>query len=691
MDGRAFVHATMLPASGRRIKPPHDGTVSHSIKWRPLFCQTGLGHRNAFRVTGRGVPGEMIPEGSRAVGVRSFLRRGRFGGYGVTKGITGRIETPIKGDTMNRQTWILTLAIQLAVAGLIFQGCESKAPTGPAGDASAIADDEAGARPGELATHTPGPVTLSGEARRREGAHESQRLLGKSSVSEQASLDPSISFASAQPEPGLNGRDLGQDGDWNREAYDHITENAFAAVTDHPLSTFSIDVDTASYSNARRYLTHGSLPPAGAVRIEEMINYFPYQYSGPDDEHPFAVHTESTACPWNTQHRLVRIGIQGRKVDREKRSPANLVFLLDVSGSMNSPDKLGLVKTSMKMLLENLRKDDRVGIVVYAGSSGLVLDSTPGSEKDKIVAALDRLSAGGSTNGGAGIQLAYKVAGENFIKGGVNRVILCTDGDFNVGTTDRGGLVKMAENKAKGGVFLTVLGFGTGNLNDAMMEELTNKGNGNYGYVDSEREARKLLVEQLDATMITIAKDVKIQVEFNPARVNGYRLIGYENRMLKKEDFNDDTKDAGEIGAGHCVTALYEVVPAGVKLQTPKVDELKYQKPSPVIAEEAREDKASEEMLTVKIRYKQPEADKSVMLARPFTDDGKDFARASEDLRFAASVAAFGMILRDSKFAGGYTLGAVAEVAESSCRHDPHEYRKEFVELVKTAAQLKKM
>lgn len=487
---------------------------------------------------------------------------------------------------------------------------------------------------------------------------------------------------------GINGEQLGQSSEWNREAYDSITENAFAAVADHPLSTFSIDVDTASYSNMRRHLTSGQLPPAGAVRIEELVNYFPYTYTGPDDDHPFAVHTEGATCPWNTKHRLVRVGIQGKKIDDKERAPANLVFLLDVSGSMSDTNKLPLVKSAMKMLLENLREDDRVGIAVYAGSSGLVLDSTAASEKAAIARAIDNLSPGGSTNGAAGIELAYQVATKGFIKGGVNRVILCTDGDFNVGTTSRSELVKLVEAKAKSGVFLTVLGFGMGNYNDAMMEELTNKGNGNYGYVDNEREARKLLVEQVNATMVTIAKDVKIQVEFNPAKVAGYRLIGYENRMLKKEDFNDDTKDAGEIGAGHSVTALYEVVPFGVELDTPKVDPLKYQ---PVAAAAgAQGDKDSGEMLTVKIRYKQPEGDKSQLIAKPFTDDGRDFARASEDMRFAASVAAMGMILRDSKFVGTYTLGAVAEVAESSAKHDPSGYRKEFVELVKKAAAMKK-
>ncbi|HYH86873.1 MAG TPA: VWA domain-containing protein, partial [Pyrinomonadaceae bacterium] len=360
------------------------------------------------------------------------------------------------------------------------------------------------------------------------------------------------------------------------EAYAKIDENPFLEAARAPLSTFSIDVDTASYSNTRRFLTEGRLPPKDAVRIEELVNYFSYDYPQPAGSAPFSVTTEVAECPWNAKHKLVHIGLQGKRVSNEDMPPANLVFLLDVSGSMNAPDKLPLVKSALRMLTGQLGARDRVAIVVYAGSSGLVLDSTPGDRKGEIVGALERLQAGGSTNGGDGIQLAYRVAQDNFIQGGTNRVILATDGDFNVGVTGDDALVRLIEEKRRGGVFLSVFGFGTGNLNDSMMEKLADKGNGNYAYIDGDAEARKALGEQVGGTLVTIAKDVKIQVEFNPRLVAGYRLIGYENRLLADRDFNDDTKDAGEIGAGHTVTALYEIVPAGQKVENPGIDELKY-------------------------------------------------------------------------------------------------------------------
>jgi Ca-activated chloride channel family protein len=387
----------------------------------------------------------------------------------------------------------------------------------------------------------------------------------------------------------------------NTETYDRIVDNSFRLVTDHPLSTFSTDVDTASYANIRRFLTHNQLPPPGAVRIEEMINYFTYAYDQPTSRspHPFAVHAQAASCPWEPKHRLVRIALKGRELDPTKRPNSNLVFLLDVSGSMGSPNKLPLVKAAMKMLVEQLGEGDRVAIAVYAGASGLVLDSTSCDRKEAIISALDKLQSGGSTNGGAGIELAYNVAVSNFIKGGTNRVILATDGDFNIGTTNNSELIRLIEKKASSGVFLSVLGFGMGNYKDSRMEKLADKGNGNYAYIDSESEARKVLVREMCGTLVTIAKDVKIQVEFNPAQVVAYRLIGYENRMLNKEDFNDDKKDAGDIGAGHTVTALYQIVPAGVKVNVPSVDKLKYSSSTTSTAADS-----SGEMMTVKLRYK---------------------------------------------------------------------------------------
>ncbi len=474
-------------------------------------------------------------------------------------------------------------------------------------------------------------------------------------------------------------------GPHNTEAYDKIIENEFKRVAEHPLSTFSIDVDTASYSMVRKMLTQGRMPVPGAVRLEELINYFDYAYQPPTDGKPFATHVDAAKCPWNEKHNLVRIGLKGRVIDKKERDPANLVFLLDVSGSMSPANKLPLLKDGMKMLVENLNEKDRVAIVVYAGASGLVLPSTECSDKQKILESLDRLQSGGSTNGGAGIQLAYATAAANYIEGGVNRVILCTDGDFNVGTTNQSELVATIEKKAKEGVFLTVLGFGMGNYKDSTLEKLADKGNGNYGYVDTINEAKKLLVEGLSGTLVTIAKDVKIQVEFNPQHVKGYRLLGYENRMLRKEDFNDDTKDAGEIGAGHTVTALYEIIPAdsAEKIATPTVDDLKYQKPV-----EITEAADSGEMLTVKLRYKEPDGQKSKLLEFPVKNQIVEFDAANVDLKFASSVAAFGMILRGSEFKGDADYDKVIRWAKSSLGEDEFNYRQEFLKLVRTAKSL---
>ncbi|MBI4575922.1 MAG: VWA domain-containing protein [Planctomycetes bacterium] len=468
----------------------------------------------------------------------------------------------------------------------------------------------------------------------------------------------------------------------DREQYAHVQENPWLRVADQPLSTLSIDVDTASYANVRRILNEGRLPEPGAVRIEEMLNYFRYAYAEPTGEHPFSVTLEVGAAPWRPAHRLVRIGLKAREVPEGARPASNLVFLLDVSGSMHSPDKLPLVQQSLRMLVDRLTGRDRVAICVYAGAAGLVLPSTPCSEKGAILEAIGRLQAGGSTAGAEGIELAYEVAQANFIDGGTNRVLLCTDGDFNVGVSSESGLVSLIEDKRKGGVFLSVLGFGTGNYADQRMEELSNHGNGNAAYIDSLQEARKVLVEEAGGTLITVAKDVKIQVEFNPARVAAYRLVGYENRLLAAQDFNDDTKDAGEMGAGHTVTALYEVVPAGVEVPGASVDPLKYSAPAAAPAEGT-----SGELLTVKLRYKQPEGDTSTKLEVPLVDRG-DAARPSADFDFAASVAGFGMLLRGSTDLGPAGWGLVEELALSGLSDDRGGYRAEYLNLVREAARL---
>lgn len=469
----------------------------------------------------------------------------------------------------------------------------------------------------------------------------------------------------------------------NGERYAEISENPFLETLRAPLSTFSIDVDTASYSNVRRFLNQGSLPPKDAVRIEEMVNYFEYDYPQPVGDLPFSVNTEVAVCPWNTNHKIVQIGLQGKKVSLDNVPPSNLVFLLDVSGSMNSPDKLPLLKQGLKTMVNQLSSKDRVAIVVYAGASGLALPSTSADNKGEIISALENLQAGGSTNGGQGIRLAYQVAQDNFITNGNNRVILATDGDFNVGLTGDNELVSMIEQKRQSNIFLSVLGFGTGNLNDSMMEKLADKGNGNYAYIDTNEEARKALGQQVAGTLYTIAKDVKIQVEFNPAKVAGYRLLGYENRLLADKDFNDDKKDAGEIGAGHSVTALYEIVPAGQKVVNPGVDELRYSKIEP------SDTQFNAELLTVKLRYKEPDGDQSKLLTMGLLDKNNAFENASENLRFAAAVAGFGMLLRDSNYKGNANFNNILQIANSSRSNDLKNYRNEFVELIEKARRMK--
>lgn len=465
---------------------------------------------------------------------------------------------------------------------------------------------------------------------------------------------------------------------FNTEDYRAIEENAFRSAADHPLSTFSIDVDAASYSNLRRFIREGRMPPRDAVRIEEMVNYFSYDYPEPRSDHPFSITTEVASAPWNPAHQLVHIGLQGKRLNDDERPASNLVFLFDVSGSMNSPDKLPLLKKAFQMLTAELTERDRVAITVYAGAAGLVLPSTPGDQKDEILDALGRLEAGGSTAGAAGIRLAYETAKANFIEGGNNRVILATDGDFNVGVSSDSELVQLIEKKREEGTFLTVLGFGTGNLKDAKMEQLADKGNGNYYYIDGELEAKKVLVTELGSTLYTIAKDVKVQVEFNPAFVSAYRLIGYENRLLASEDFDDDRKDAGELGAGHTVTALYEVIPVGAETDTAVRghEPLRYQN-------RTLNDVAvgSGEMMTVKLRYKQPEGDTSRLIVQLLERPGAEVV-ASDDFYFSASVAAFGMLVRDSEHKGSATLDLVLALAKDAQGADQEGYRAAFVELV---------
>lgn len=468
---------------------------------------------------------------------------------------------------------------------------------------------------------------------------------------------------------------------FNTEGYSTIHENGFLKPVDQALSTFSIDVDAASYSNMRRFLNYGNMPPKDAVRIEEMVNYFTYDYEQPMGDDPFAIYSEISQAPWNDDHLLVHVGLQGKSIETEELPASNLVFLVDVSGSMQAPNKLPLLKASLKMLVNEMRPQDRVAMVVYAGAAGMVLPSTSGEDKASIMQALDNLSAGGSTAGGKGIELAYATAQKYFVKGGNNRIILATDGDFNVGASSNAAMERLIEKKREEGVFLTVLGFGMGNYKDDKMEILADKGNGNYAYIDNIREVKKVLVNEFGGTLFTIAKDVKIQVEFNPAKVQAYRLIGYENRMLAAEDFNDDQKDAGELGAGHTVTALYEIIPMGVESSfLGNVDPLKYQKkvPNPTKVN-------TNEWLTVKFRYKQPDGDTSKLIERTLTGAA---VQMSDNLQWASAVAGFGMLLRDSDYKGDLTYDQVIAQARSAMGKDEFGYRREFLDLVETASKL---
>jgi Ca-activated chloride channel family protein len=469
------------------------------------------------------------------------------------------------------------------------------------------------------------------------------------------------------------------------EEYNHFSENRFQSAREHPLSTFSLDVNTASYSNIRRMINQGQMPPRDAVRIEEMINYFNYEYANPTGEHPVSFTTEMAVCPWNEQHRIVRIGVKAKEIPNEDLPQANLVFLIDVSGSMSSANRLPLVKSSLKMLLNNLRDTDRVAIVTYANNVHEVLPSTPVSDKQKIIDAIDGLVASGGTAGGDGIQRAYRIAEQNFIRGGNNRIILATDGDFNIGISNPRELEDFIETKRKTGVFLTVLGYGMGNFKDNRLQILSEKGNGNYAYIDNIQEAYKVLVHEFGGTMYTVAKDVKIQVEFNPAHVNAYRLVGYESRMLNAEDFNDDTKDAGELGAGHTVTVLYEIIPAGVENRFGGVDSLRYRR----IENRQNATNFSNELMTVKLRYKDPESDVSKRFDVPVLANSMN-GNPSADFKFAMSVAMFGQLLRDSDFKGNADYQKVVALARQGVGRDEQGYRKEFIRLVEATEQLRR-
>jgi Ca-activated chloride channel family protein len=549
----------------------------------------------------------------------------------------------------------MSVLLVAAIVGSIALGCRQPISHPPVTGAAEVPPNEpAVAAPAQNAAHDANTLQSVAELSRSQTAMTFSRLEG---------------FAPRR-----------QSAEFNTEAYDKIDEHGFKRVADDPRSTFSIDVDTASYSNVRRFLTAGTLPPVDAVRIEELINYFRFAYPNAQDDTPFSVTTEVAPCPWNPRHRLALIGLQARALEAGRTPPRNLVFLLDVSGSMDSPDKLPLVKSAMRMLTDTLTPEDRVAIVVYAGASGLALPSTPGNRKADIQHAISELQPGGSTNGAEGIELAYDIARRNFVTGGINRVILATDGDFNVGVTSEGDLVRLIEEKREKGVFLSVLGVGTGNVKDSTMEKLADKGNGNYAYLDSLHEARRVLVAEAGATLVTVAKDVKIQVEFNPRTVGGYRLIGYENRALQHQDFNDDRKDAGEIGAGHSVTALYEIVPPGEPVDGGTTAPLKYQDQSKPNAAST-----SNELMTVSLRYKQPDGDASRLMSVAVRDASTEL---TDNLGFASAVAEFGMLLRKSEHKGQATWASAQELARRFRGKDPDGYRAEFIRLVDLAASM---
>lgn len=579
-----------------------------------------------------------------------------------------------------RHRLIQSILVALFLGGPLAACSRSKEPeTAAAQDPVA---PEAGLGAGRRAEG--GPVAREPAPAAPRSADAKPKAKGDAKLAQRAVGERDPAVATSMPEreseedamsPGWNRQDF------NTEGYDHLVENRFVSVASAPLSTFSIDVDTASYSNVRRFLRQGTKPPLGAVRIEELVNYFDYQYEGPLGDEPLSVHTELSTAPWAPEHRLLHIGLQGRRIALENLPARNLTFLLDVSGSMEDANKLPLLKRSLHALLETMGERDTVSIVVYAGASGMVLPPTRGDHKSAIMGALDRLSAGGSTNGGEGIELAYRLASRNYRADGVNRVILATDGDFNIGTTSRSELVELIERERESGVFLTVLGFGMGNYKDSTLEQLADKGNGNYAYIDSYGEARKVLVEEAGANLVAIAKDVKIQVEMNPTHVGAYRLIGYENRSLLAEDFADDKKDAGEIGAGHTVTAIYELLSpeqAARELDSPP---LRYQKAVP-------REGGQDELLTLKVRFKAPQGTRSRLVQFAVSPHARPLAETSDAFRFSAAVASFGMLLRGSEYAGEATYGSVESLARGALGRDPGGYRSEFLGLIHQAAQL---
>ena len=520
-----------------------------------------------------------------------------------------------------------------------------------------------------------------------------ERMVNKSPVSEKYASEEALSYDMSSNiyekeslKKDVGGEDDFDDGiQYNTEEYDKIVENNFKNVKETPVSTFSIDVDNASYSNVRRFLNGNQLPPSGSVRIEEMINYFDYDYKNPSGVHPFAFETEVSDCAWNTNNKLIHIGIQGKKLDYNDIRPSNFVFLIDASGSMEDSNKLPLLKKSLLMLLEQLDDKDMISIVAYAGAAGLILPPTRATEKSKIKNALESLNAGGSTAGGEGIELAYKTAKDAYIPNGNNRVILATDGDFNVGTSSTASLVDLIIEKRKDDIYLTILGFGMGNYKDGRMEQISNSGNGNYFYIDNIKEAEKVFVREMRANMFTIAKDVKIQIEFNPAKVESYRLIGYENRVMNKEDFDDDKKDAGELGAGHSVTALYEIVPAGTSNGNNTSGDLKYQQNTVKTGAAA-----DTELMTIKFRYKKPKEEVSILMEYPVIDNKISLANSSNNFKFSAAVAGFGMILTKSQFKGNLTFASVSELAKSGLGNDEFGYKTEFINMIRTAELLAK-
>ncbi len=582
--------------------------------------------------------------------------------------LCGRL-TPKSRSSPNHILNMKNLKRVIGIVALLFwvSACQKQNEKGEGNDNRAVTESVAYE---DLPTSAEEGVRMELEER----VAESPRMTKARRAMKKESRDASIGITTDESTP-----------DYNTEEYDKISENIFLRPAQSPLSTFSIDVDGASYSNARRFINMGQLPYQDAVRIEEFVNYFSYDYPEPEGDTPFSVTTEVASAPWNPKNKLVHIGLQGKNLNYNELAPSNLVFLLDVSGSMSDQNKLPLLKSSLRMLLDQLSQEDRVAVVVYAGAAGLVLPSTPATQKDKIMSALDELEAGGSTAGGQGIELAYKVAMENLIEDGNNRVILATDGDFNIGTSSSSELVRLIEEKRKSGIYLTICGFGMGNYKDGRMEQISNAGNGNYFYIDNVSEARKVFVKEMRATLFTIAKDVKIQVEFNPEHVQAYRLMGYENRKLNDEDFNDDTKDAGELGAGHTVTALYEIIPVGVESAfLGDVDDLKYQKMV------STENKTSGELLTVKLRYKKPNENKSKLITQTLKNEDHDWEEASADFQFSAAVAEFGLLLRGSEFKSEARFEQVLRLARQSKDEDEEGYRAEFIRLVESSQLLAK-